>query len=113
MTTPLIWITAISFLGYGMSCVFTTHMVAEFERYQLARFRVMTGVLQLLGAIGLLIGLCIPLIGLFASGGLALQMLLAFGVRIKIKDSIFLTAPSLMFMGISALLFLKFYQSLT
>ena len=72
---------AAAFLGYGATCLFSAHMVREFERYRLARFRTLTGVLQLVAAVGLLIGLQFPMIGALAAAGLAVQMLLGFGVR--------------------------------
>lgn len=113
MTTFLIWFSALAFLGYGISCVFTSHMIAEFDRYRLARFRLITGVLQIIGAGGLLAGLIYPLVGLLASGGLALQMLLGFGVRLKIRDSLLLASPSFIFMLINAYLCYGFVNALS
>jgi hypothetical protein len=112
MTNFLIWFSAISFMGYGVSCVFSAHMVAEFQRYQLARFRMLTGLLQILGATGLLIGLISPLIGMLAAGGLAAQMLLGFCVRLKIRDSLFQASPSFIFMWLNAYLCYAFNQIL-
>ena len=40
--------SAIAFLVYGPCCVLSGHMVVEFERYRLARFRKITGYLQIL-----------------------------------------------------------------
>lgn len=79
-------------------------MVLEFERYRLATFRKLTGYLQLLGALGLLIGLYAPAIGLAAASGLSLQMLLGVGVRIKIKDSLLQALPASSFMLLNAYL---------
>jgi len=62
-------------------------MVAEFHRYRLARFRRLTGRLQLLGATGLLVGLYLPWVGGLAAAGIALQMACGLGVRVKIGDS--------------------------
>ncbi len=95
---------AISFLGYGFSCLTSEHMVREFERFGLARFRRLTGTLQLLGGAGLLVGLQFPVVGAIASGGLALQMLLGFGVRLKIRDRLLLCLPALIFLVLCALL---------
>ena len=75
MVIFLTWFSALSFLGYGISCVFTKHMHLEFERFRLVRFRVIVGVTQIAGAVGLLLGLYYPLIGILSAGGLALQML--------------------------------------
>jgi len=88
-------------------------MVAEFKRYRLENFRLLTGVLQILGAVGLLIGFLVPIIGFLAAAGLALQMLLGFGVRIKIRDPLLLTAPSFIFMLMNGYLCHSFYQNLS
>jgi hypothetical protein len=88
-------------------------MVLEFERYRLARFRKITGYLQILGAVGLLVGFTgIPIIGLFASFGLCIQMLLGFGVRLLIRDSLLQCMPSFGFMLINAGLFVGFINRL-
>jgi hypothetical protein len=93
---------AVSFIGYGTSCLVSRHMVREFERYGLARYRVLTGVLQLLGATGLLAGFQFPLIGALAAGGLSLQMLFGFGVRLKVGDRLLLGLPALTYMVLCA-----------
>ena len=89
---------AISFYLYGWSCLKTEYMVAEFKRYQLAHFRELTGILQLLGATGLVTGLWIPIIGGFAAAGLSLQMACGLGVRILIGDSWFRCLPAVIYM---------------
>ena len=78
------------------------YMVQEFERYGLPQFRKLTGVLQLLGASGLLAGLQFPLIGAMAAGGLAFQMLIGFGVRVKIRDSFIRSIPALAYLIFNA-----------
>lgn len=89
---------SVSFYLYGWSCLKTQYMVAEFERYQLARFRKLTGQLQILGATGLIMGFIFPEIGGLASAGLSLQMACGLGVRIRIKDSWFQCLPAIMYM---------------
>ena len=107
-------LTAIAFLVYGPCCVFSGHMVVEFERYRLARFRKITGYLQILGAVGLLIGyLGTPIVGLLASLGLSIQMLLGFGVRLLIRDSLLQCLPSFSFMMINVGLVFGFVNRLT
>ena len=90
----LILFCALSFLAYGLSCLFSPHMVLEFQRYGLARFRTITGALQLLAAAGLLAGLMLPWIGGIAAGGLALQMACGLGVRVKIGDRWYQCLPA-------------------
>ena len=88
-------------------------MVEEFRRFGLADSqRVLTGILQLLGAAGLLFGFLIPALGVLASTGLALMMLVAIAVRMKIKDGLAQSVPSLVFMLINACLALNFFRLL-
>ncbi|HUU94439.1 MAG TPA: hypothetical protein VM487_01770, partial [Phycisphaerae bacterium] len=49
-----------AFLLYGASCLVSDHMRSEFVRFGLNRFRLLTGVLEVLGGAGLLIGLAWP-----------------------------------------------------
>ena len=81
----------------------------EYARYGLPQFRAFIGAIQLLGALGLIAGIYVPLIGQLASGGLALLMLCGVGVRIKIKDSLLQTLPALIYMILSAYLALVIY----
>lgn len=105
MLLALTWFSALSFLGYGIGCVYTTHMRDEFSRFGLAKFRLIVGWTQVLGAIGLLLGLAFPLAGLLASGGLALQMLLGVAVRLGIKDTLLQALPATLFLAVNAYLF--------
>lgn len=81
-------------------------MREEFDRFRLSRYATLTGTLELMGGIGLLVGLKFNIILLLSSGGLALLMLLGFGVRLKMKDRFWLTFPSLFFMIINSYIFL-------
>ena len=76
-------------------------MKEEFERYELAKFRNLVGLLQLFGGIGLLVGLVWNTALIIASGGLSLLMLLGFGVRVKMKDGLLESLPSFIFMLIN------------
>ena len=87
-----------SFLFFGLACFTSPQMKSEFERYGLINSRVWVGVLQLLGALGLLVGaLYSPLIHAIAAIGLSVLMILGFLVRIRIRDSFIQSAPSLMY----------------
>ena len=103
---------ALSFIGYGASCLVAAHMVREFERFGLPHFRKLTGILQLLGAVGLLIGLQFPTIGALAAGGLALQMLAGFGVRLKIRDPFLRSIPAFAYLLINAWLCVQFLEQI-
>jgi hypothetical protein len=100
MNEILIIFCAVSFLGYGLSCLFSKHMVLEFSRYGLPKYRVLTGVLQILAAIGLFAGLAASPLGGIAAAGLALQMACGLGVRVKIGDPWWLCTPAAFFMVI-------------
>lgn len=106
LVTVLILISGASFLYYGVAAIAAKNMQAEFERYGLDKFRALTGYLQLLGGVGLLIGLKIPLILSISAAGLSLLMLMGFAVRIKIGDSFLLSMPSFLFMLLNLYIFL-------
>jgi len=101
---------ALSFIGYGASCLAAGHMIREFERYGLSRYRQITGLLQLLGSAGLLVGFWFPPIGALAAGGLALQMFLGFGVRLRIRDGFVRSFPAFAYLMISAWLCSQFLE---
>ncbi len=84
-------------------------MVAEFERYKLARFRFLTGLLQCLGAAGLCVGFVNQKIGFAAAIGLSLQMALGVGVRLQIKDPLLLALPAATYCLINAYIAWMFY----
>jgi hypothetical protein len=81
-------------------------MQNEFKRFGLEKFATLTGILELLGGLGMLIGLQIVFIMLISSGGLALLMLLGFVVRIKMKDSFWVSFPSFFFMILNLYVFI-------
>lgn len=91
-------ISSLSFLGYGISYFILPQMKSEFIRFKLEKFGLLTIILQLLGALGLLVGLVWKPILVVSSGGLALLMLLGLLVRIKSRDSIWVSLPALLFM---------------
>ncbi|MEP2772061.1 MAG: DoxX family protein [Fulvivirga sp.] len=101
-------LTAVAFMYYGLTCLFSSHLKLEFQRFGMPKQRIITGVLQLLGACGLVVGLWSPVVGAMASSGLALLMLAGFIVRIKIRDSIVQTLPSFFFMALNAYLAFAF-----
>lgn len=94
----LIVVSSLSFLWYGISYFASTQMKMEFERFGLAKVGALTAVLELLGAVGLLVGLKIPVILLISAGGLSLLMLLGVAVRVKVKDSLWISLPAFFFM---------------
>jgi hypothetical protein len=104
---PLIIFSALSFVGYGVTCIGSAYMKREFARYRLARQRVLVGALQLAAALGLLAGLSLPWLGQAAAAGLALMMLVGVVVRCRIKDSLVQMSPALLYMFLNAYLSLR------
>ncbi len=62
------------------------------------------GGLQLCAVVGLLAGLQYPALGRAAAVGLTLMMLAAVGVRLRIKDTLWQTAPALFYLLLNAYL---------
>jgi hypothetical protein len=109
----LVAVNALAFLLYGFNSLFFAPMIAEFNRFGLTSFqRKITGIMQIFGALGLLLGLRYPAWGLAASVGLCILMVLGFGVRLKIKDSFSQAAPSFIFILLNAYLVYKFLSSI-
>jgi len=103
-----------SFLFYGINCLISKKMKEEFIRFGLSKYRVLTGLLQVLGAIGLLFGyfFSIELIVISALG-LSVLMLLGFGVRLKIKDSLLASLPSLVLAFINFFIAFSYYKQIS
>ena len=78
----------VAFLFYGLSVLFANAMEKEFERYGMARFRKLTGVLEVAGSLGLVAGYFVPGLTIAASGGLSLLMALGVGIRFRSGDSV-------------------------
>jgi len=105
----LILFSSLSFMGYGIAYFISPQMKNEFKRFGLEKVGTLTAVLELLGAVGLLAGLKIPLILLISAGGLSLLMFLGVAVRVKVKDSLWISLPALFFMILNLYIF---YMSL-
>jgi hypothetical protein len=60
----------------------------EFRRFGLEKFGVLTALLEILGALGLLVGFFSTPILLLSSGGLALLMFFGMIARVLVKDSL-------------------------
>jgi hypothetical protein len=80
-------------------------MKQEFERFGLKKYSLTIIMLQLLGATGLIVGLKFNPILMISSFGLALLMFFGVLVRIKLKDSFWVSLPAVFFMGINAYIF--------
>jgi uncharacterized membrane protein YphA (DoxX/SURF4 family) len=87
-------VSAALFLVYGALCLFWDGMREEFARYGLSRFRRLTGALELLGGIGLIVGLFVPALMVVASAGLAVLMLLGVVARVRVRDPLLEILPA-------------------
>jgi uncharacterized membrane protein YkgB len=104
LNVALILCSAISFLGYGLACFLSGSLKREFNRFGFGSQRALIGGLQLCAAVGLLVGMSHPWMGRSAAAGLALMMLVAVGVRIKIKDTFLQMTPALFYLVLNAYL---------
>jgi len=82
-------------------------MKNEFKRFGLEKYGTIVAILELAGALGLLIGFQNNTVLVLASGGLALLMLLGTGVRIKIKDSLLVSLPAFFYFLLNAFILYK------
>jgi hypothetical protein len=101
--TICIFVSSISFLIYGVSYFAGTNMKKEFKRFGLEKLGLLVIVLEIIGALGLLLGFYSDILLLISSGGLGLLMFLGVAVRARLKDSLWITIPALFYM------FLNFY----
>lgn len=95
-TTIAAVLSSAAFLLYGGSLLRSRAMTAEFERYHLAPYRTLTGVLQMAAGAGLLAGLRVRPLLLLSAGGLAIMMLGAMVVRMKVHDPLPAAIPALL-----------------
>ena len=94
-------ISSAAFVWYGASCFVSRTTAAEFDRYRLARYRALTGALQLAGGVGLLVGLRYrPLLQLSAVG-LAAMMFLGVLVHVRLRDPAQAAIPALVLLGLN------------
>lgn len=96
--------TGLAFLLYGIGCLASKNMEREFLRFGLARFRVLVGVLEILGGAGLLVGLGRPWALRLAAAGLCLLMTLGVAVRVWHRDGVLLTLPAAVLMVVNGLI---------
>ena len=99
----LLIFTAVSFVYFGLGCLLSPSLRAEFDRYGLAAFRTMTGALQLMGAAGLLAGLWLRPLGFLAAVGLTVLMMLGVGVRRRVGDSWPKQLPAALYAALSGI----------
>ncbi len=105
------WFVAVSFLIFGYTCLTTSKMRAEFVRFGLTNTqRLLTGILQLLGAAGLLLHPWSIDLATFSAGGLSVLMFLGVLVRLRIKDDVYKASPAIIFMCLCVMLCYALYM---
>ncbi len=99
--------SSLVFLTYGGLCLTTSSMQGEFKRFGLEHLRTLTGVLEVLGGLGLLVGLKWPFALRLSSAGILLLMIAGLAVRIKVGDSWLLCLPAFALMVLNAYILIK------
>ncbi len=95
----------ISFLAYGASCILSKKAVDEFKRYKLSHLRLFVGISQITLSLLMCVGFYFKPLLLVSSFGFTVMMIVAIYVRRKLKDSILLTIPSIIYFLLSLFLF--------
>lgn len=101
----LVLFSSLSFISYGIAYFTSPKMKSEFIRFGLSKLGTLTAILEILGALGLLLGLVFEYLLVISSGGLALMMFLGVAVRIRVKDGFLAILPALFFLILNAFIF--------
>lgn len=110
LLTICVLLSSFSFLFYAISYFVGTHMKNEFKRFNLEKLGFLVIMLEIVGALGLLIGIWYKPLLLVSSAGLALLMFLGVIVRFNLKDSLWITIPALFYMSLNAYIFYITYK---
>ena len=108
ITQAILVFSAISFIFYGINSFASKRMVLEYERWGFKSQRIILGCCQLLGGLGLLVGLKFAPLLTITSFLLLCMMITAVFVRIRIKERIIRILPALFYL---VLTFVIFYNS--
>ncbi len=84
--TGIMAFDGLAFVFWGASLLTSSAMVVDFERFGLTSFRTMTGILEILGGLGVLVGVRYPGLATVAAAGLCVLMLLGVLVRLRAGD---------------------------
>tara|TARA_B100001564_G_scaffold317427_1_gene293418 strand:+ start:1559 stop:1903 length:345 start_codon:yes stop_codon:yes gene_type:complete len=105
----LIWISALSFLYYGINSLVSKKMVAEYKRWGFESKRYLIAYSQIFASFALILGFYVKLLTIIFSFLLFLMMFGAMITRFRVKDSFFKTLPSIFYATIN---FIIFYLSI-
>ncbi|CAI8190244.1 MAG: Uncharacterised protein [Formosa sp. Hel1_33_131] len=109
LNLSILLFSAISFIFYGITSFFSKRMLSEYARWGYKNQRILLGCLQLLGGVGLLVGIINSTLLIIASFLLTFMMITAVFVRIKIRDNIIQMSPAIFY---TVLNFIILYNSL-
>jgi hypothetical protein len=105
LLTICVLLSSFSFLFYAISYFVGSQMKNEFKRFNLEKLGLLVIMLEIAGALGLLVGIWYKPLLLVSSAGLALLMFLGVIVRFNVKDSLWITIPALFYMSLNAYVF--------
>ena len=108
LLVPLVVVSAVSFVYYGLGCIWSPRLEEEYARYGVPHLRVVSGALQLLGATGVALGVFQATLGLAAAAGLCLMMVLGVGVRRRMRDPLRAMVPAASLAAINGALVVLF-----
>ena len=104
MEKAIILFTGISFIIYGINSFYSKRMIREFKRWGYKKHRKTISSLQILGGLGLVIGLQINIILIASSLCLSIMMFVAIIVRVKINDNVARILPAITYLVLSSLI---------
>ena len=84
-------------------------MKSDFERFELKKYTNLVGALEILGGLGLIVGIVFEILLTISSFGLATLMLLGVFTRLKVRDNFELIVPALFFLVLNSYIF---YESI-
>lgn len=101
-------ILGLGFLLFGVTKFISKQMVEGFEHFGLPQWlRVVTGILEILGAAGLIVGIWNPVIAILSSVGLAIIMFFAVLTHARARDPFSsMIMPSVLFILLVIVAFL-------
>ncbi len=101
----LILFSSISFVIYSLNSIFSKRMISEFSRWGVGNLRILVASFQMFGGIGLLLGMYNIWLLCLASFLLILMMISAVIIRIRVKDSILMILPAIIYALVNSVIF--------
>lgn len=99
-------ISSLSFYAYVASYFLSPSMKNEFKRFNLEKLGLFIITLEFLGATGLIVGLYYNPLLIISSLGLCLLMICGLVVRIKLKDSLWISLPATFYFILNLYIFI-------